>query len=155
MNRVLTGFVASIALLAVGCLAEEVPEDQVGQDESQLTNIDIQDQNIAIGQAGVDPVWQTNLSQFAKDESDAWNWNRGPYVCYNSSYCYCANSGYSWGNRCNSSRDTWFITPGWGDNFQYYHGQPGPYGWSFAGQHPYWCPSDNNTWQGWSTDNHC
>lgn len=153
-----------LGLVAAGCVSDEVtPDEELGEASAALEagdhlNGPKVDKSTVTGSAV-----QYGLSFDARRESNSWNWSwqgqsglwQGLFDWY-SGYGYpngtCPN--YSWDNRCNSSRNTWFITPGWGDSFDNYWGQPGPAGWSTFGQHPYWCPP-GEIWQGWSTSWHC
>lgn len=169
MSRTMIAFALCLGVTSAACVSEEVEPDQLGEASSALVRGDsLHQPRIDTNDLVVSAV-QYGLSWSARAESNAWNWSwgsgrsgftAGEFNWYGN-YGYCTS--YSWGNRCNSSRDTWFITPGWGSNFQYYWGQPNPAGWSTFGQHPYWCPNQtvgdgnsvNNTWHGWSTSNHC
>jgi hypothetical protein len=162
MTRFPFAFVVGVALASAACVSDEVtPDEELGEATSALMRGDNLtesgiDKNVVVGSAV-----QYGLSWSAREESNSWNWSWGSGRSGMSSSefdwyginAYCTS--YSWFNRCNSSRDTWFITPGWGANFQYYWGQQGPAGWSTFGQHPYWCPNTGGTWQGWSTAGHC
>jgi len=161
MSRTSYAIALSIALVSAACVSEEVPPDDVGEATSALRRGDDL-LNPRVEKADLVQAVQYGLSWSARRESNSWNWSWGngsgrpgtssDYNWYGN-YGYCTS--YSWGNRCNSSRDTWFITPGWGANFQNYWGQQSPAGWSTFGQHPYWCPNTGGTWQGWSSSGHC
>ncbi|MCB9563799.1 MAG: hypothetical protein H6709_11180 [Kofleriaceae bacterium] len=169
MTRTLTALALMTALASAACVSEEVtPDEQLGTTSAALTAPDQINQPRIDKSIVVTSAVQYGLSWSARAESNAWNWSwkgQGGFTAsefnWYGNYGYCTS--YSWGNRCNSSLDTWFITPGWGANFKNYWGQQSPGGWSTFGQHPYWCPNQtvgdgnavNNTWQGWSTTNHC
>lgn len=160
MSRKIVSLALVLAATSAACVSDEVKSDEeVGEATSALMRGDVAtrlDKPEVIGS-----TVQYGLSWDARYESNSWNWSWGSgrsgmnwweFDWYGlNAYC----TSYSWGNRCNSSRNTFFITPGWGANFQYYWGQQEPAGWSTFGQHPYWCPNSGGTWQGWSTSGHC
>jgi hypothetical protein len=164
MSRCILAAFVVLGFVATGCVSDEVtPDEELGEGQAALEAgdhlLDIDVDKSTIGPSAI----QYGLNGNARNESNAWNWywygqagmSQGNFNWYGGQgYPNGTCPNYSWGNRCNSSRDTWFITPGWGDSFQYYWGQPGPAGWSTFGQHPYWCPP-GETWQGWSTSWHC
>jgi hypothetical protein len=164
MSRSTVAIALFLGLVATGCVSDEVtPDEELGEGQAALEMGDnLLEPNVDKNSIGPSAI-QYGLNNDARLESNAWNWSfqwqagfwQGLFNWYEGyGYPNGLCSSYSWGNRCNSSRNTFFITPGWGANFQYYWGQPGPAGWSTFGQHPYWCPP-GDIWQGWSTSWHC
>ena len=169
MRKTRVAIALFVGLATAGCVSDEAaPDDELGGAEAALSATDRYSSRVDKNTI-IDSAIQYGLSWDARRESNSWNWSwgsgRSGFTSYEfnwyGNYGYCTS--YSWGNRCNSSRNTSGITPGWGANFQYYWGQPNPAGWTTFGQHPYWCPNQtvgdgnsvNNTWHGWSTSNHC
>lgn len=166
MSRKTTIAIILCAGIAAGaCVSEEVtPDEELAEGEAALIAGDRLTEPRFDRDAVLVSAVQWGLSWDARRESNAWNWywnwqggmSQWDFSWYSGQgYPNGTCPNYSWGNRCNSSRDTFFITPGWGANFQWYWGQPDPAGWSTLGQHPYWCPNTGGTWQGWSTTGHC
>ena len=161
MNRPSIAIALCLAACSAACVSDEIEPDDLSEDSAALARSDSHFETRVDKSAVVGSAIQYGLSWAAREESNSWNWSWGSgrsgmgyweFDWYGlNAYC----TSYSWSTRCNSSRDTWFITPGWGANFQYYWGQQGPAGWSTFGQHPYWCPNTGGTWHGWSTTNHC
>ena|SRR5687768_3995470 len=181
MASKVVGCFAALVLAATGCVSESVEEDLAEEDvgvTARRAPIDVSGAVMGLETKGPSVAYVSpNYDRRYWANSYTWSWAG----CSRNSTCaslggtlapawfnawgnggFCPN--YSWGNQCNSSRDTSFITKGWGGYYQWGfgswdpHGNIGnPSGWSTFGQHPYWCIGSgaSNTWQGWSSTNHC
>jgi len=178
--RVFVVISVTTLLFVAGCISEAVEDEELGRSDHELAAVQMDPTAISPSNdfAAEQPQWQAGLSADARDDSNAYNWNwwdcssNGCPSWINNKYYFdwsvdyingqwqwvYVNGGtcldYSWGNRCNSGDGQYGIY-GWGGNFHDFWGQTSPYGYSTFWGHPYWCPADNQTWQGWSTSNHC
>jgi hypothetical protein len=176
---------ASLALATglAACVSEGVDDGSGGVGEAQQALQ--QDQQLLNREVVANPVlaYQSNLSWNRRYWANSFDWSAAgcsrdggcvaiynglwghPYSDWFSAWgtnAYCTS--YSWGNQCNSSYNNILMNSGWGWYFRNGFGswdtegqQPAAYGWSTFGQHPYWCvgAGASNTWQGWSSTNHC
>jgi hypothetical protein len=176
MARKTLGCLVALVLAATGCVSESVDAEDPAQDDlgaaprmaptditSSVMDLERQGPEVAYVAPNYDRRYWANSYTWSAARGAQWSPDGTLSAAWfnawgNGGFC----TSYSWGNQCNSSRDSSFITKGWGGYYQWGFGSWDPYGniggpsgWSTLGQHPYWCIGAGNTWQGWSNSNHC